>query len=468
MQVNYKMFNGTLGSTKDYRKHIFMSGVLSTDASWESRKVEGVESRQIRDKKDKPTTETQRDGSEKEVVENTPTIVEATEAVQKALDILSNFKHKGISSVEEARSTGAHGVTTFISDSNSKTLTKESLIATEIGTSLDFVVRKYIELGGDADATFSFIYDTYSKHTLKGKRVSPIQGLDWGMLRSFIDNIKTLKDTLEARGEFIVPFDTIFREVLKSEGGKYANLTAIPDIITIDSKGQLHIYDMKSYLASGISVGRYKGMNTGTEVKVARGAYFDENIGKGGKWQQQVSLYAHIIEQATGLKVASVGILPIPVRYKTAGVNVTDTKIEAIGLTPVRALTTTTGDQFKLERVPTFTSDAIRMDILKLSEIKSSMWMDSMVFIEPAEPITDDEVLNDNEAAVEVAEETKVQEEEGIEVIVEKIEEDQPGSDDTGLDDLGGTGRFTRRRNGRERRNSEGTNPKALKIFKCL
>ena len=462
MQVNYKMFNGTKGSTVDKRKAIFQSGVLKTDASWAARRVESISATQISDKKGKTTTEQQKDGSEKEVVDNNPTVLTPTEAVQRALDILANFKHKGLTSVNEARSTGASGVTTFINDGKKDGLTKEQLIATEIGTSLDFVVRKYLELGKDANATFNFIKDTYSSHTLKGQRVSPIQGLDWGMLKAFIENIKTLTDSIEARGEMIVPFDLIFREIVESESGKFANLTAIPDIVTIDKRGQLHIYDMKSYLATGVSIGTYKGMNAGTEIKVARGAFFDANIGQGGKWQQQVSLYAHIIKKATGLEVASVGIIPIPVRYKTAGVNVTDTKIEAMGLTPVRSLTNADGNQFKLERIPSFAADAIRMEILKLSDIESSMWVEKTLDAELIEEGNESSVIT----AGEDTQGGQQASEEPIVTIVEKIEEEPSGDDDFG--DLGGTGRFRRRKGGKERRNPDGMNPKALKIFKCL
>jgi hypothetical protein len=408
----------------------------------------------VRDKKTTEKKDTRRDGSEVDVVDNAPTEVASSEAIQKALDILA--EHKLTSTFrDEARSRGAVGVTTFINDGNKSTLTKEALVATEVGTSLDYVVRKFIEFGGDADKTFKYIFETFSHHTLRGMKVSPIQGLDWKMLKTFIDNISTLKSFFESRGEVIVPFDTAFNEVLKSNDGSYANLTAIPDIITIDGKGELHIYDMKSYLASGISLKAFPGFNKGTEVKVARGAYLDENAGEEGKWQQQTSLYAHVVEKATGLKVASIGIVPIPVRYSSAGTQVTEDAISGIG---VKSITNADGSQFKLDKVPTFYIDAIKLDILPLSKIKSNVWQNPFNEEDQREPEVETVSDEDNGDAPSKDPEKPIKE------LVPKVNE-KPGGDVAG-DDFG-FGEFGGRRGRGRGRNTSNGNPKETNIIKC-
>jgi hypothetical protein len=138
---------------------------------------------------------------------------------------------------------------------------------------------------------------------------------------------------------------------------------------------------MKSYKAVDTHV---KVPSFGPEgVFVARGSYFDQSMGlnedgsithENGSFQKQTSLYAHVIGNATGLEVASVGIIPIPLYYDRSNtLRRTQSEMDIQGLN-VFQFTVNDGDQFRLKRVPTFYGDAIKLPILPIESISSIKW----------------------------------------------------------------------------------------------
>ena len=107
-------------------------------------------------------------------------------------------------------------------------------------------------------------------------------------------------------------------------------------------------------------------------MKIANGTWMRDNI---KKWQKQVSLYAHLIEKVTGLQVASVGIIPIPLNYKEEPFVLSGDKDSF-----TKAMTVSKKDgrtPYTFEAAPRMYSDAIRMEVLPLSEIESDKWIDS-------------------------------------------------------------------------------------------
>ena len=404
LQLNYDKFDGSkpkerlkASDKEDKRRGAFLSGALYTDGKWTSRELVNMSATVVEEKKPHQPKEVIEKGKKHKELD-VPPVTKPEVTVEEAMNTLLKFKQTK-NSVGEARASGHMGVTTFISTDEKKErskMTAQEALPYDLGTSLDYVVRRYLEFGKDAEKTYRFIYDAY-KHLTTDKKYCPIQGLNWTELREFINNIGTLIEFLEeSRGETIVPFDTLFTGTITSDDGKFAKLTAVPDIITIDKAGKLHIYDMKSYRAIDTHV---KVPSFGPEgVFVARGSYFDQSIGlnedgsitdENGSFQKQTSLYAHVIGNATGLEVASVGIIPIPLYYdKSSTLRRTQSEMDIQGLN-VFQFTVNEGDQFRLKRVPTFYGDAIKLPILPIESISSIKWSvpeeDAPIVIEDGE-----------------------------------------------------------------------------------
>lgn len=389
LQLNYDKFDGSkpkerlkTSDKEDKRRGAFLSGALYTDGKWTSRELVNMSANVVEEKKPQQPKEVIDKGKKHKELD-VPPVTKPEVTVEEAMNTLLKFKQTK-NSVGEARASGHMGVTTFISTDEKKErskMTAQEALPFDLGTSLDYVVRRYLEFGKDAEKTYRFIYDAY-KHLTTDKKYCPIQGLNWTELREFINNIGALVEFLEVnRGETIVPFDTLFTGTITSNDGKFAKLTAVPDIITIDKAGKLHIYDMKSYKAVDTHV---KVPSFGPEgVFVARGSYFDQSIGlnedgsitnENGSFQKQTSLYAHVIGNATGLEVASVGIIPIPLYYdKSNTLRRTQSEMDIQGLN-VFQFTINESDQFRLKRVPTFYGDAIKLPILPIESISSIKW----------------------------------------------------------------------------------------------
>ena len=390
LQMNYKKFDGSDPKEKtkstdkeDKRRGAFLSGILNTDGKWTSRELVNMSSVLREQKKEEQPQEVIQGGQKHQQREvKPPTPVETT--VENALNILLNFKHTN-EALSEARRTGHSGVTTFISTEErkeKKDMSAVEVLPFEVGTSLDFVVREFLRNKKDTEKTYISIYNAYKKLTTDTKHC-PVQGLNWKELREYINNVKEFITFLEeVRGETVVPFDTLFTGKLETSDGRFANLTAIPDIITIDKKGQLHIYDMKSYRALDTTV---KVPGVADSFFVARGAYFDKSIGltedgslnhTEGSFQKQTSMYAHIVANATGLTVASVGIVPMPVYYDVDRSNLrrSESETDIPGL-KVYQLSHTNGDQFRLKRTPKFYNNIINLPILPVDSISSNKWV---------------------------------------------------------------------------------------------
>jgi hypothetical protein len=388
LQLNYDKFDGSkpkerlkASDKEDKRRGAFLSGALYTDGKWTSRELVNISATVVEEKKPQQPKEVIEKGKKHKELD-VPPVTKPEVTVEEAMNILLKFKQTK-DSVGEARASGHMGVTTFISTDEKKErskMTAQEALPFDLGTSLDYVVRRYAEFGKDAEKTYRFIYDAY-KHLTTDKKYCPIQGLNWTELREFINNIGILVEFFESRGETIVPFDTLFTGTITSNDGKFAKLTAVPDIITIDKAGKLHIYDMKSYKAVDTHV---KVPSFGPDgIFVARGSYFNQSIGlnedgsithEDGSFQKQTSLYAHVVGNATGLEVASVGIIPMPLYYdKSNTLRRTQSEMDIQGLN-VFQFTVNEGDQFRLKRVPTFYGDAIKLPILPIESISSIKW----------------------------------------------------------------------------------------------
>ena len=347
-----------------FRKIYFHSKCLEMDSSFAQRKTIGISST-AEAQPETPTTTSAKPSigvDSKPVIEVKPDTRTPEKRKQDVIDFLASFKlTKG--RLSDARNSGHIGVTTFIATEETKVDPNE---ATEFGTSIDSVVRLFFSEAGGRNARSAYEY-------IRGKATNnecPITGFNWSKLRNFLLDIEAnYKTFFEARGETVVPFDLLFNGTLESISGKVARLTMIPDIVTVDNEGNLHIYDMKSYRGEN----RIKTIsNTFGDAGLAvhTSAWLEANM---EKWRKQVSLYAHLITRVTGLQVASIGILPIALNYARNSGVVLGEKSELTGAQFVYQ-----GDGKTPMTIDTINiySDAIKFDALKLEEIESNKWLD--------------------------------------------------------------------------------------------
>ena len=353
----------------------FDANCLYGDDNWLQVKPEEISSTIVEEKKPQ-TIQTAASRVGATPVEAVEVPIERKTASEKVDAVMNKMKEFMFSEarLNEARSESNIGVTTFITDGPKKVVHNQK---TEFGTSCDTIARIFFSSNGgfNAEQTYRYIYDEYAKRRTDDKNTPErciMPGFTWPYLREYLNSIETnLKTFFENRGEQVIPFDLLFKGKLTSETGKFAKLTAIPDIVTVDEQGILHIYDMKSYRMDSLNLVSMNSFGP-ADIRIANGTDMRDNI---KKWQKQVSLYAHLIEKVTGLQVDSIGIIPIPLNYKEepfvlSGEKDSFTKAMAVskkdGKTP-----------YTFEAAPKMYNDAIRMEVLPISEIESDKWIDS-------------------------------------------------------------------------------------------
>lgn len=381
-QVSYLRFTDAYKVDKDkseendkFLRMYFDSNCLYGDENWLQVKPEEISSTVVEEKKSQTVqTAASRVGATPvEAIEVPVERKTVSEKVDAVMNKMKDFMFS-IAKLEEARSESHIGVTTFITKGPKKVVYNQK---TEFGTSCDTIARIFFSSNGgfNAEQTYRYIYDEYAKRRTDDKSTPErciMPGFTWPYLREYLNSIETnLKTFFENRGEQVIPFDLLFKGKLTSESGKFAKLTAIPDIVTVDEQGMLHIYDMKSYKMDSLNFVSVDSFGP-AGMRIANGTWMRDNI---KKWQKQISLYSHLIEKVTGLQVASVGIIPIPLNYKEEPFVLSGDKDSF-----TKAMTVSKKDgktPYTFEAAPKMYSDAIRMEVLPLSEIESDKWIDS-------------------------------------------------------------------------------------------
>lgn len=113
-------------------------------------------------------------------------------------------------------------------------------------------------------------------------------------LEKFIQQLRGLKNSLDAQGLTVVPRDVVATgsiEVTDSEGKKHTiDVAGTLDLLAYDGKGNFYIFDMKTHRSTNVG-------------------------GKTDKWRRQLTLYKTFLESQYGIKVKSLNIIPIKVEY---------------------------------------------------------------------------------------------------------------------------------------------------------
>lgn len=235
----------------------------------------------------------------------------------------------------------AIGVTTFIQDdddvitgNSGYDINRVSSVATSLGTAIDKLVKTILY---NQSATVDEIVEE-----LRGRGLNENDRLNtwpgFGSLtnltpefKAFVSQVKDIVDMLAAKGETILPADYMISTEVQS-GNRYARLTAEPDLITVDSDGNYHIYDFKSFYGASQAATIVKG-KINNQFRIYGLANADKKI---EKWQAQLSLYKLAVESKVGAgKVVELGVIPIRLGYNKKDAFISEDKYPILGVNKV-------------------------------------------------------------------------------------------------------------------------------------
>lgn len=205
------------------------------------------------------------------------------------------------------------------------------------GNRFDLFIRNYFDKGVDPNA------DYYNFTSDPNER------------RDFMIKLGMFKKELESRGEYVVPKDVLMHS---PEFG----IAGTVDLLTIDSKGEFRIYDIKTmrfdikgkpnktifdktdngHEAPYDSTAVWKTKGTDSQGNpIRRPDPFARQDSRRMKHQKQLSMYSIFLEKTYGIKVAGIGILPIEISYEPEDANVKAIRMHNI--IPMETLTNVRG-----------------------------------------------------------------------------------------------------------------------------
>lgn len=293
-------------------------------------------------------------------------------SVSEFIDETSNSVEETNESIAEHTETGE----TKKVDSNSKD------VKFEIGTSLDSFLKLWFSPEVNQDV------DKLSKY-LEANKIGSWDFLTrgnsvtiGGTMGKFIREANKLSTFLKNRGETVISFGALeelelFAE-LTAEDGKTKKIRGIPDLITVDANGGIHIYDYKTFtqkeVGGTLTSPRFDGFNNGPKGFTVSGNT-ETFGGLFDKYKRQLTLYKALIEAALpGAEVVSLGIIPIGVDYnKDEELVYSETRHP---ITKAHKVTKADGKPFNIKGVQMF-NDAIKVEPLPLSQVSSTKWGES-------------------------------------------------------------------------------------------
>lgn len=284
------------------------------------------------------------------------------------------------------------GATTFIRDKADEDLYQSASgnyadVAKSLGTSIDKLFRLFIiERAKNKNASIRDIADALQGWVMENVKIDKNVNKTWnsfpGICKTDIQwlveqfNERVVK-TIEARGETILTGEYLFKGTIYNEnGGSIEGLKCVPDMITVDSKGNYHIYDYKTVRISLGVNSTYTNRNGDTFlIEGFNGKSVD-------KWRQQLNLYKASIEAATGRKgsVVSMEIIPVMLSYDPEGAkavsNTENVDFSKIGREVSVFRRDSDNSEVLITRNSQVYNNFIRIEPMRLSDINSYEWTD--------------------------------------------------------------------------------------------
>lgn len=219
------------------------------------------------------------------------------------------------SNPENKKVEGSVGVTTFIQNyeesapSETGNTEMHQEVAKSLGTAIDRIIRELLNGNISIDDIVRYAKSGEQElYTLPGFSGKIAENDN---LKSFIKQVAKAVENIQKHGETIVKGEFMFSDRL-IHGDLYADITAEPDLITVDKNGNYHIYDFKTFYNMPNTFATVRGKSN-PEFRIFGLANADKNI---AKWTDQLSLYKDAIEKKVGSgKVVELGVIPIRLSY---------------------------------------------------------------------------------------------------------------------------------------------------------
>lgn len=242
------------------------------------------------------------------------------------------------SNPENKKVEGSVGVTTFIQDyeyEGDETTTKtgntemHQEVAKCLGTTIDRIIRELLNGNMSIDDIVRYAKSgSQELYTLPGFSGKIAENDN---LKSFIKQVAKAVENIQQHGESVIKGEFMFSKRL-IHGDLYADVTAEPDLITVDKNGNYHVYDFKTFYNMPNTFATVRG-KTNSEFRIFGLSYADKNI---AKWTDQLSLYKDAIEKVVGSgKVVELGVIPIRLSYNRSEAFVTEDKYPTLDVKKV-------------------------------------------------------------------------------------------------------------------------------------
>ena len=190
-------------------------------------------------------------------------------------------------------------VTSFITGGKKIPDTPLIKSATTIGTKVDEFVRDFFEMDY---FLFDFIDDYVEKYDFAPKKD----------LMNIIDFLVEAKEKMDARGEVIFANDMLL--AVENFQGTGKNIAGTVDLISVDKKGIIRIYDVKTMRGDQFTVPHKSGINKGKSKYYHR--YSESEFSNAEKHQRQLSMYSLLLEASEGVISNKLGVIPFEISYE--------------------------------------------------------------------------------------------------------------------------------------------------------
>jgi len=171
--------------------------------------------------------------------------------------------------------------------------------ATTIGTKVDEFIRDFFEMDY---FLFDFIDEYVEKYDFAPKED----------LINLINKLNSIKEVMDKRGEEVFANDMLL--AVENFQGTGRNVAGTVDLISVDKKGVIRIYDVKTMRGNQFTNTHSSGINKGKSKYYHR--YSETELSNAEKHQRQLSMYALLLEESEGVVTDNIGVIPFEIAYE--------------------------------------------------------------------------------------------------------------------------------------------------------
>lgn len=149
------------------------------------------------------------------------------------------------------------------------------------------------------------LVDSFAKAVIYGEP-GDRDGFSENAYNDLTGGMEAIRDYLASKGQRIVNTDVVVYGTIRGLDGQSRNIAGEVDLLTVDTDGNLYVYDFKTSKAP-FDLQSYQKVNPKTGS-----SRYDDHL-------QQLSTYGLLIQNMTGKAPMGIGVIPITVDYTTTG-----------------------------------------------------------------------------------------------------------------------------------------------------